>query len=74
MRPEWAGSNMDRVASIMHPNLEMLGCEKLCDRSREFVIQNALSHDQRLTAPGLNVYYGRRIVRIKNDAIMGESF
>ncbi len=74
MRPEWAGSNMDRVASIMHPNLEMLGYEKLCDRSHEFVKQIVLSHNQRLMAPSLDVSYGRCIVKIENDAIMGESF
>ncbi len=74
MRLEWAGSKMDRVASIMHPNLEMLGCEKWCDRSRESVTQIVLSCDQRLMAPGLDVSYGRCIVRIKNDAIVGEIF
>ena len=47
-RPEWAGSKMDQVASIMHPNSEILGCEKLCDRSHEFVTQIMLSHNKRL--------------------------
>ena len=55
VRPEWAGPKMDRVAAIMHTNCEMLGCEKWCDRSCEFVTKIVFSHNERLMAPGLNV-------------------